>query len=169
MRPPSRTEPPPPPPPPPPLSPRQPPWPPPGWTEHRWQNEATIDVTLDILRGRLILAVEQAKARLENAGTPRDQIAMHLRLADGGLFHPERLMDAVSLTMMLEVTYEEVKQAIEEETYIMRANGPPRRLREGGTNEKRMMLKAIVNNLGRIERARVPTELSPELSPRPYD
>ena len=116
------------------------------------------------------MAVEQAKARLENSGTPRDQIAMHLRLADGGLFHPERLMDAVSLTMMLDVTYEEVKQAIEGEKLIMRASGPPRGARfKGGTNEKRMMLKAIVNNLGRIERARVPTELSPELSPRPYD
>ncbi len=54
----SRTEP---PSPPPPLTPRQPSEPPPGWTERsdveraevqpRWQNDETIDVTLDILRG----------------------------------------------------------------------------------------------------------------------
>jgi hypothetical protein len=106
------------------------------------------------------LAVEQAKARLENSGTPKDQIAMHLRLADGGLFHPERLMDAVALTMMLDVTYEEVKQAIAGETLNMRASGPPRARTQGGTAEKRTMLKAIVNCLGRIERAR--GQLSPD-------
>ncbi len=104
-------------------------------------------MTLDILRGRQLLAVEQAKARLENSGTPKDQIAMHLRLADGGLFHPERLMDVVSLTLMMEVTYEEVKQAIAEAT-------PQRARTQGGTAEKRNMLKAIVNCLGDIERAR---------------
>ena len=132
---------------PPPLTPRQPSEPPPGWTEHRWQNEETIEVALDILRGRQLLAVEQAKARPENSQTPKEQIAMHLRLADGGLFHPERLMDAVALTMMLDVTYEEVKQAIA-------GARPPRARTQGGTAEKRNILKAIVNCLGHIERAR---------------
>ena len=110
-------------------------------------------MTLDILRGRLILAVEQAKARLEHSKTPKEHIAMHLRLADGGIFHPERLLDAVALTMMLGVTYEEATQAIA-------GASPPRARTQGGTAEKRTMLKAIVNCLGRIERAR--GQLSPD-------
>ena len=155
MRAPSRTEPP--PPPPPPLTPRQPSEPPPGWTERndveraevqpRWQNDETIDVALGILRGRQLLAVEQAKARLENSKTPTAHIAMHLRLADGGIFHPERLMDAAALTLMLDVTYEEAKQAIA-------GARPPRARTQGGTAEKRNMLKAIVDRLGQIESAR---------------
>ncbi len=150
----SRTEP---PSPPPPLTPRQPSEPPPGWTERndveraevqpRWQNDETIDVALAILRGRQLLAVEPAKARLEHSKTPRAHIAMHLRLADGGLFHPERLMDAVALTLMLDVTYEEAKQAIA-------GARPPRARTQGGTAEKGNMLKAIVDRLGQIESAR---------------
>ena len=93
------------------------------------------------------MAVEQAKARLDNSKTPKAPIAMRLRLVDGGIFQPERLMDAVGLALMLDVAQEGAKQAIA-------GARPPRARTPGGTAEKRNMLKAIVDRLGQIESAR---------------
>jgi hypothetical protein len=86
--------------------PQQPDTPPPPW-----KNTEAVEMAMDILRGRQLLAVEQAKARLENAKTPKEDMAAHLRKADGGIFNPERMVEVLESVLQIKATIGEVAQA----------------------------------------------------------
>jgi hypothetical protein len=82
--------------------------------------------------------MEQAKGRLENAKCPKEQIAAHLRKADGGLFHPERMADVLESVLQIKATIGEVAQAT--------SDTKPRTY-SGGVIEKRNVFKAIVDRI----------------------